>query len=533
MLKLLRPLGMAHKIPTEPLIAVIGSTGTGKSQLAVDIANRFNGEIINGDAMQMYRGLPIITNQITPEERNGIPHHLLGCIGLDEEPWRVSRFKKECLKTIKEIRSRGKLPVLVGGTHYYTHSVLFNEAILDSEGESGEGETQDGQGNGKNDDGAPKLSSEEEFPILNASPEEILAKLREVDPVMANRWHPNETRKIRRSLEIYLQTGRPASEVYKEQSNLIQAASNSTPSPSPSPTPTPIPNPQAPDQPSSAAVTAGQLRFPTLIFWTHTDQQTLTARLNRRVDIMAAAGLLAEAQVLYDHLHAQEAAGNTVDRTRGIWVSIGFKELEPYFRALHNPHATWARLQDIKGICLDAIKTATRQYAKQQIKWIRGKLWNALGTARATGMLFVVDSSRGGSGSVWREDVLGPAERVVEKFLKGEECPDPMSLSESAREVFETQLMRKGAAAAGGEGGGQVMKGLERQCRTCEVCKVTVQSEEQWEMHVRGSRHKRVVRARRKWEEKEKYFGVLGDGGQGEKAGGDAETGTGTTERGR
>ncbi|KAK2811847.1 hypothetical protein FQN50_001885 [Emmonsiellopsis sp. PD_5] len=519
MLKLLRPLGMAHKIPTEPLIAVIGSTGTGKSQLAVDLATRFNGEIINGDAMQMYRGLPIITNQITPEERNGIPHHLLGCIGLDEEPWRVSRFKKECLKSIKEIRSRGKLPVLVGGTHYYTHSVLFNEAILDSEGES-EGE-EDGQGKGKTDDGGLKLSSEEEFPILNSSPEEILAKLREVDPVMASRWHPNETRKIRRSLEIYLQTGRPASEVYKEQSNLIQAANNNS---TPAPTPT-----RTPDQPSSAAVTAGQLRFPTLIFWTHTDKQTLTTRLNTRVDTMAAAGLLAEAQVLYNHLHTQEAAGNTVDRTRGIWVSIGFKELEPYFRALHNTEqrTTPARLQEIKEACLDAIKTATRQYAKQQIKWIRGKLWNALGTARARGVLFVVDSSRGGSGGVWREDVVGPAEGVVERFLRGGECPDPMGLSERAREVFETQLMRKGveAAADGGEGGGQVMGGLERRCRTCEVCKVTVQSEEQWEMHVRGGRHKRVVRARRKWEEKERYFGV--------KGGDDVETGMGTAEGGQ
>jgi tRNA delta(2)-isopentenylpyrophosphate transferase len=80
--------------------------------------------------MQMYRGLPIITNQIPVEERNGIPHHMISCIGLDEEPWRVGTFRMESLRVIKEIQSRGKLPILVGGTHYYTQSVLFNDALV-------------------------------------------------------------------------------------------------------------------------------------------------------------------------------------------------------------------------------------------------------------------------------------------------------------------------------------------------------------------------------------------------------------------
>jgi len=92
-----------------PCLWFLAATGTGKSQviscpnikvfrltkveLAVDLATRFNGEIINGDAMQMYGGLPIITNKITVEEQQGIPHHLLGFIALDEEPWRVGMFR--------------------------------------------------------------------------------------------------------------------------------------------------------------------------------------------------------------------------------------------------------------------------------------------------------------------------------------------------------------------------------------------------------------------------------------------------------
>ncbi|KAI5277644.1 hypothetical protein KEM54_004933, partial [Ascosphaera aggregata] len=174
--------------------------------LAIDLASRFNGEIINADAMQTYKGLPVTTNQVQPHEMNGIPHHLIAVNSIEQEPWQVGLFRRECLKTIRDIRSRGKLPVLVGGTHYYTQAVLFNEQLVDYRGlEDAEAQPQEGE--------RPlDAAAQERFKILDKSDQEILEKLREVDPVMASRWHPNEDRKIRRSLEIYLQTGRRASE---------------------------------------------------------------------------------------------------------------------------------------------------------------------------------------------------------------------------------------------------------------------------------------------------------------------------------
>ncbi|EER40572.1 tRNA isopentenyltransferase [Histoplasma capsulatum H143] len=340
---LVRSLGMSSSVPVEPLIAVIGATGTGKSQLAVDLATRFNGEIINGDAMQLYKGLPIITNQIPTEERKGIPHHLLGCIGFDQEPWHVSHFKRECLRTIKEIRGRGKLPVLVGGTHYYTQAVLFKEAILDRDGE-GDEESGNADRERMVTDGNSEISKiatpqSEKFPILNASPEVILQKLREVDPVMASRWHPNDTRRIYRSLEIYLQTGRPASEIYQEQQRLKDAASI-------------LDNHSLHDlsyvenhattRSSPASVGPSHLRFPTLLFWVHTEDGELTRRLSQRVDNMAEQGLVAEAESLFNYLNQKHAQGVEIDRTRGVWVSIGFKELEPYFQALLSSASTSA-----------------------------------------------------------------------------------------------------------------------------------------------------------------------------------------------
>lgn len=86
---------MATARPKRQIVALVGATGTGKSQLAIEIAKKFNGEVINGDAMQLYRGLPIITNKVTEEEMSHIPHHLLSRIGLREPTWTVSNFVKE------------------------------------------------------------------------------------------------------------------------------------------------------------------------------------------------------------------------------------------------------------------------------------------------------------------------------------------------------------------------------------------------------------------------------------------------------
>lgn len=506
-------------------------------QLAVDLATRFNGEIINGDAMQLYKGLPIITNQIPTEERKGIPHHLLGCIGFDQEPWHVSHFKRECLRTIKEIRGRGKLPVLVGGTHYYTQAVLFKEAILDRDGENDE-ESGNADRERMVTDGNSEISKiatpqSEKFPILNASPEVILQKLREVDPAMASRWHPNDTRRIYRSLEIYLQTGRPASEIYQEQQRLKDAASI-------------LDNHSLHDlsyvenhattRPSPASVGPSHLRFPTLLFWVHTEDGELTRRLSQRVDNMAEQGLVAEAESLFNYLNEKHAQGVEIDRTRGVWVSIGFKELEPYFQALLSSASTSAaatngagsvdivsdaasnitstsilnpeQLSNLKQSCLSSIKSATRHYYRQQIRWIRGRLWNALTDAHATQQLYVIDSTGACSNpSAWQSAVREPAERVVESFLSRgvAECPDPRELSEAAKRVFETQLQSSVAAGAV-DGEERARQRTVFKCSTCDVCGIAVQSDEQWEVHVRGRRHKRAVKSAEKRRARDEYL---------------------------
>ncbi|KAI9369790.1 IPP transferase-domain-containing protein [Aspergillus egyptiacus] len=463
MLKYLFSLFTPRRPPNmRSLVAVVGATGTGKSKLAVDIASRFNGEIINGDAMQMYRGLPIITNQIPPEERNGIPHHLISCVNLEEEPWRVGKFRRECLRLIDDIHARGKLPVLVGGTHYYTQSVLFKDQLVGKNAESSDEET--GSYPAEDVDSAVK------WPILDAEPEMVLQKLREVDPVMAKRWHPRETRKIRRSLEIYFQTGKPASQLYAEQKRMKQL--------------------RAENDDSDPAV--GQLRFNTIILWIHSEKPTLNERLDKRVDAMIDQGLMAEAGRMSDYLRKKEAEGVIVDQTRGVWVSIGFKELAPYFQALAEKNKSEKELKTLRQSCIESIKTATRRYAGTQVKWIRNKLWSELAEAGMTHRLYLLDSTHVGE---WTANISEPSERLIGDFLQREALPDPKSLSELARTTLAAR-----------EAQPRLVNHSTAKCITCDICHRTMATEEQWNIHIHGSAHKKALKGLGRKAQRDEYL---------------------------
>ncbi|KAL3448613.1 IPP transferase-domain-containing protein [Aspergillus insuetus] len=433
-----------------PLVAVVGATGTGKSKLAVDIASRFNGEIINGDAMQMYRGLPIITNQIPVEERNDIPHHLISCVDLEQEPWRINFFRNECLRLVDDIYARGKLPILVGGTHYYTQSVLFQDQLVEKESVSSDDESELFP--------AEDADSAVKWPILDAEPEVVMEKLREVDPAMADRWHPKDTRKIRRSLEIFFQKGKPASQVYAEQRRLKQAAREN----------------------NGSAPGPGQLRCNTIIFWVHSEKPTLNERLNKRVDVMVEQGLMSEARTMSDYIREKAAQGVTVDQTRGVWISIGFKELAPYLEAVDNGSLDERKLEALKQECIERVKTATRQYGGSQVKWIRNKLWTALADAGMVNRLYLLDST---DVEKWTENITEPSERLVGALLKHELLPDPKSLSELAR----TTLEAKEAEPA-------LVDPSTAKTITCDVCRRILTNEREWNIHIHGGAHKRAVR---------------------------------------
>ncbi|CAA7012811.1 unnamed protein product [Microthlaspi erraticum] len=109
----------------EKVVVILGATGTGKSRLSVDLATRFSGEIINSDKIQFYNGLEIATNQITIPERCGVPHHLLGELPPDGE-LTASELRTLASRSISEIASRGKLPIIAGGSNSFVHALLVD-----------------------------------------------------------------------------------------------------------------------------------------------------------------------------------------------------------------------------------------------------------------------------------------------------------------------------------------------------------------------------------------------------------------------
>lgn len=412
------------------------------------MAQRFNGEIINGDSIQMYSGLPIATNKISIEEQKSIRHHLLGFISLHERPWEVASFRQNATQVVEEIHARGKIPILVGGTHYYTQALLFKDDII-------EGPPVD----------VARQEWEKTWPILGASTEEMIEELRKVDPIMAERWHPKERRRIKRSLEIYLTTGKRASETYQQQrlrksEMLFKASDNSAGQPA-----------SSNEEPSTVNVSS--LVYDTLIFWTHVDSSVLKSRLEDRVEAMVIKGLIQEAQSMFECLQAIGFGEEVGKSDVGIRTAIGYKEFLPYLLGQNADNKTTEELENLTKEGIERTKIGTRQYARQQIRWIRNKLLRELENESLHRTLYLLDGTDLSHRAL---TVDGVAHVIMEKFLKRETLPLPESISKTAEQMLLTKEKE------------------DLYARHCGACDKTMMSGEQWNLHIKGKPHLRAVK---------------------------------------
>lgn len=223
------------------LVSVVGPTASGKTGLSVELAKRFDGEVVSADSMQIYKGMRIATAKPTMEERQGIPHHLMGFLPPDES-YSVARFVEDAGNAVADIASRGKLPFLVGGTGLYVDSLLNNVVFSDE----------------KRDEALSEALWEKYRAEGIGS---LLDELRTTDPVTFEKLKTERNpKRIIRAVEYYRTSGHPISEQV--------AASRLTESP-------------------YQAVKLG-LNF--------RDRAKLYERINRRVDLMLEEGLLEEAK---------------------------------------------------------------------------------------------------------------------------------------------------------------------------------------------------------------------------------------------
>lgn len=183
----------------EPVVVVTGPTAGGKTALAIELARRFGGEVINADSLQVYRYLDIGSAKPSLEERATVPHHLFD-VALPDEPYDAGRYAVEARAAAAGIRSRGHLPILAGGTGLYIRAFL--------RGLIGVG--------GADPELREKLEAEHARAVAEGDPGRLHRRLAEHDPRAAERIHPNDLRRQIRALEILEREGRAASVVQRE-----------------------------------------------------------------------------------------------------------------------------------------------------------------------------------------------------------------------------------------------------------------------------------------------------------------------------
>ena len=174
---------------TIPVVAIVGATATGKSDLGLALAERLDGEVVNADAMQLYRGMDVGTAKLPVPERRGIPHHQLDVLDVTEEA-SVAAYQGAARADIDAIRARGRAPILVGGSGLYVRAALDQLDIPPT-------------------DAALRAALEREAASHGTA--SLFDRLRGLDPQAAERIQPNNTRRIVRALEVIELTGRPFS----------------------------------------------------------------------------------------------------------------------------------------------------------------------------------------------------------------------------------------------------------------------------------------------------------------------------------
>lgn len=277
----------------QKLIVIVGPTAVGKTSLSLEIAKAVDGEIISGDSMQIYRDLSIGTAKATPEEQAQAPHHLID-VADPEEHYSAAKFVEMAQAAIADIASRGKMPILVGGTGFYVQALLGDRplSVIDEKPDQAFEDYWDNQVQEFGEDG-------------------LREALRAVDPVSAERILPGQIRRLKRALLISQQMKQPFSGLQPEPKRQYDA----------------------------------------YIIGLNTDREKLYERINQRVDMMLAEGLMdevAQVHALSDDATARKA--------------IGYKELFPYYEG----HATLEQASE-------ELKMASRRYAKRQLTWFNNQ----------------------------------------------------------------------------------------------------------------------------------------------------------------
>jgi len=287
---------MEEQSRRQRIVCVVGPTACHKTELSIELAKRVSGEIVSADSVQVYFGMDIGSAKPSISERQGIPHHLIDCLPINTLEFSASMFRTMATEALDGIVQRGNTPIVVGGSGLYVNALTYPLGFA-----------------------IPKNDAARENAILeyDKSAEAAYGRLTSVDPITAERLHPNDKKRIVRALEVYDCSGQPLSSYGADFQNSGGR--------------------EAPFEPMLIGLTM--------------DREKLYERINLRVDLMMERGLLAEAKAIYDA---------KFDRALPAMKSIGYQQLFAYF----------------DGNCsleeaVEKIKQDTRHFAKRQLTWFK------------------------------------------------------------------------------------------------------------------------------------------------------------------
>ncbi len=277
--------------PQSPLVVIVGPTAVGKTRLALRLAEELGAEIVSADSRQIYRGMDIGTDKPTSEERQRVPHHLVDIVDPDEE-FTLAQYQSMAYAAIDDVLTRDRVPLLVGGTGLYVKAVVEGWTIPRVR---------------PNEALRAELYREAE----SKGDETLHARLRQVDPVAAEKIDPRNVRRVVRALEVYLETGRPISELQRRR------------------------------PPHYRVLQIGLTM----------ERAALYQRIDRRVDRMMERGLVQEVRKLVEQGYGYELPAMS---------GLGYRQVGCYLRG---------EISLAEAIRL--IKRDTRRFVRQQYNWFR------------------------------------------------------------------------------------------------------------------------------------------------------------------
>lgn len=277
----------------KPLIVLVGPTAIGKSRIAVHVAKALHTEIVTADSTQVYRGMNIGTDTPSDAERHQVPHRLINLVEPDE-PFNAGAFRRHAVREITRLYEQGRLPFVVGGSGLYVRALLR------------------GLWDGPPVDRALRRALEQESRVRGG--ESMYQELSRIDPETARRLHPRDSVKVLRALEVYRQTGVPLSQAHGEHRG--------------QPTP-----------------------FRALVLGLTMERARLYQRIDHRVDVELAKGLVAETQALLAKGYSRDLVS---------MKSLGYRQIAGYLQGEYSFDEAVRQL-----------KRDTRHFAKRQMTWFR------------------------------------------------------------------------------------------------------------------------------------------------------------------